>query len=124
MTVRILIVDDSPVFRRLLRKALEVQPGWQVCGEAVNGKEGVEMAQNISPDLIVLDLSMPVMNGLEAARILGEQMSNVPVIMFTSFCSPNIENEMLKAGVTKVVSKTGPLSDLLESVRFLAEKAA
>lgn len=82
------------------------------------------MAQRTSPDLIVLDLSMPVMNGLEAARILGAQMPNVPVIMFTSFFSPNMESEMLKAGVTKVVSKTGPLADLIESIRCLVEEAA
>lgn len=124
MPTRILIVDDSALFRKLLRKALEIQAGWQVCGEATNGREGVEMAQTALPDVIVLDLSMPVMNGLEAARVLGQQMPQVPVIMFTSFCTPSIEREMLAAGVTKVVSKTGPLSDLLESVRCLEEKAA
>lgn len=124
MPIRILIVDDSGVFRKLLRRALEIQAGWQVCGEAANGKEGIEMAQQTSPDLIVLDLSMPVMNGLEAARILGQQMPSIPVIMFTSFCTPNMEGEMLAAGVTKVISKTGPLSDLIDSVRCLVEEAA
>lgn len=124
MTVRILIVDDSLVFRKLLRKTLEIQVGWQVCGEAANGREGVEMAGKISPDLIVLDLSMPVMNGIEAARILGQQMPDIPVIMFTSFCSPNMEREMLGAGVTKVISKSGPLADLIESIRSLVKEAA
>lgn len=124
MQIRILIVDDSPVFRKLLRRALEIQAGWQVCGEAANGKEGIEMAQQTSPDLMVLDLSMPVMNGLEAARILGQQMPSIPVIMFTSFCTPSMEGEMLAAGVTKVISKTGPLSDLIDSVRCLVEEAA
>jgi len=124
MPARILIVDDSPLFRNLLRKALEVQAGWQVCGEAVNGKEGIELALRTSPDLIVLDLSMPVMNGLEATRILRQQMPHVPVIMFTSFFSPNMEREMLAAGVTKVISKTGPLLDLIESIRCLVEEAA
>ena len=124
MPSRILIVDDSPLFRNLLRKALEIQAGWQVCGEATNGREGIELAQTTSPDVIVLDLSMPVMNGLEAARILGQKMPNIPVIMFTSFCTPGIESEMLAAGVTKVIPKTGPLSDLIESIRCLVEEAA
>ena len=124
MPIRILIVDDSPVFRKLLRKALEIEAGWQVCGEAVNGKEGIELAQRTLPDLIVLDLSMPVMNGLEAARILGQQMPHIPVIIFTSFCTPRIESEMLKAGVTKVISKTGPLTDLTKSIHCLVEEAA
>jgi NarL family two-component system response regulator LiaR len=82
------------------------------------------MAQTALPDVIVLDLSMPVMNGLEAARILGQQMPAIPVIMFTSFCTPGIEREMLAAGVTKVIPKTGPLSDLIENIRCLAKEAA
>jgi DNA-binding NarL/FixJ family response regulator len=124
MPVRILIVDDSPAVRTLLRRSLEIQSGWQVCGEAVNGKEGVEKAQAVSPDLIVLDLSMPLMNGLDAARILSQKMPNVPVIMFTSFCTPHMETEMLSAGVAKVISKSGPISDLIESVRCLVQNAA
>ena len=124
MLVRILIVDDSSLVRNLLRKALEGQPGWQVCGEAAHGKEGVEMAQTISPDLIVLDLSMPVMNGLDAARILSQRMPNVPLIMFTTFCSPHLEHAALSAGVTKVISKSCPLSDLIECARSLVRDAA
>lgn len=124
MPVRILIVDDSAAVRTLLRRTLEVQPGWLVCGEAANGQEGVQLAQTTSPDLIVLDLSMPVMNGLDAARILSEKMPNVPVIMFTSFSTPHMESEMLSAGVAKVIPKSGPISDLIESARFLVEDAA
>lgn len=124
MPVRILIVDDSAAVRTLLRRTLEVQPGWLVCGEAANGQEGVQLAQTTSPDLIVLDLSMPVMNGLDAARILSEKMPNVPVIMFTSFCTSHMESEMLSAGVAKIISKSGSISDLIESARFLVEDAA
>jgi chemotaxis response regulator CheB len=60
-----LIIDDSPIMRKTLRQALERQAGWEVCGEAADGREGIEKAQQLKPDLIVLDLAMPVMNGLE-----------------------------------------------------------
>jgi DNA-binding NarL/FixJ family response regulator len=63
-------VDDSPVVRNTLRQTLERQRGWEVCGEAADGREAIEKAQQLKPDLVVLDLSMPVMNGLEAAREL------------------------------------------------------
>jgi|SRR5215467_8682332 len=124
MPVRILIVDDSPPVRTLLRRVLEGQPGWQVCGEASNGKEGIEKAQTVSPDLIVLDLSMPVMNGLEAAKILNQQMPNSVLIMFSSFISSHMEHEALKAGIHRVISKSGPVSDLIECARSLLKDAA
>jgi two-component system, chemotaxis family, chemotaxis protein CheY len=124
MPVRILIVDDSPLIRNLLRQALEAQAGWQVCGEAVNGKEGVEMAENVSPSLVVLDLSMPVMNGLEAARILSQRMPKIPLIMFTTFAAPPMEQEALSAGITKLIAKTGQFSDLIECARTLLHDAA
>jgi DNA-binding NarL/FixJ family response regulator len=122
MPVRILIVDDSPSVRNLLRKMLEGQPALQVCGEAANGKEGIEMPQAISPDLIVLDLSMPVMNGLDAARILSREMPKTRLIMFTTFCAPHIEHETLSPGVTKVISKSGPTSELIECAHALRER--
>ena len=124
MPVRILIVDDSSLVRNLLRQALESQTDWQICGEAANGKEGIDLAQTTSPDLIILDLSMPVVNGLDAARILHQQMPNIPLIMFTTFCTVHLEREALLAGVTKIISKTGPLSDLIEGVRSLLKHAA
>lgn len=124
MAVRFLIVDDSLPIRKLLRTALECQPHWQVCGEAANGKEGIQMAQTVSPDLIVLDLSMPVMNGLDAARILSLEMPKIPLIMFTTFCTPHLEHEALSAGIAKVISKSGPLSDLIDCARSLVSAAA
>lgn len=124
MPVRILIVDDSSLVRGLLRQALESQTSWQVCGEAADGKEGIEMAQTVSPDLIVLDLSMPLMNGMDVARILRQRMPNLPLIMFTTFSTPHLEQEALSAGVTKVISKTGPLSDLIQCARSLLRDAA
>ena len=124
MPVQILIVDDNSSIRNLLRQHFETQTGWRVCGEAANGKEGIEKAQALSPDLIILDLSMPVLNGLEAARILNRQMPHVAIVMFTSFTTPVLEDELLGAGVHRIVSKSASLSELTECARSLLKEAA
>jgi chemotaxis response regulator CheB len=85
MPVGILIVDDNAAIRSLLRDALQREVGWRVCGEAENGQDAVEKAKRLRPDVIVLDLSMPVMNGLEAGRTLTEALPAVPLVLFTSF---------------------------------------
>jgi DNA-binding NarL/FixJ family response regulator len=125
MRPRILIVDDNSLVRKLLRDCLELEGGWQVCAEASNGKEGVEKAQEVHPDLIVLDLSMPVMNGLEAARILKRLMPSVPLLMCTCFHTSNLEYEALEAGISKVITKSEAVGNLITSIRsFLLRDAA
>jgi DNA-binding NarL/FixJ family response regulator len=124
MALRILIIDDSSQVRDIMRKVFECEPGWLVCGEACNGKEGIEMAESVHPNLIILDLSMPVMNGLEAAKILNHSMPSVPLIMFTSFQTPVLQEQAIAAGISKVVVKSGPLAELINSVRVLGKDAA
>jgi CheY-like chemotaxis protein len=80
----ILIADDSPFIREALCNVFEREEDFDVCGEAENGREAVEKAQELHPDLILLDLSMPVMNGLDATRVLKQMMPEVPVIMLCS----------------------------------------
>jgi DNA-binding NarL/FixJ family response regulator len=104
----VLIVDDSPVIRKTLRQTLEREDSWQVCGEAADGQEAIEKAQRLKPDLVVLDLSMPVMNGLEAARELQRLLPLLPLVMFTTFNTPKLTDEALLAGVRAVVSKSEP----------------
>jgi len=124
MPPRILIIDDSSQVRNVMRRLFESEPGWLVCGEANNGKEGIEMAERVHPNLIILDLSMPVMNGLEAARNLHHAMPAVPLIMFTSFQTQVLEQEALAAGIRKIILKSGPLGELIHCVRVLAKDAA
>ena len=119
---QILIVDDNAAIRRSLRTVLESVPDFTICGEAENGKDGVELAERVHPDAIVLDLSMPVMNGLEATRRLKQLMPVVPIIRFTSFSE--VGNEASKAGANKVLSKSGPPSELIQSLKTLLQKAA
>lgn len=119
----ILIVDDSPVVRRSLRSLLEGREGWEVCGEAENGRQGIDKALELSPNLILLDLSMPVMNGLQAARELRRLLPKVPVLMFTTFCNPQIEKEAMASGVTAVRSKSEGMESLYESIQHLLTPA-
>jgi DNA-binding NarL/FixJ family response regulator len=114
-----LIVDDSPIIRKLLRETFELQEGWEICGEATDGREGVEKAQQLKPDLIVLDVSMPVMNGLEAARELTRLLPWVPVLMYTSFETAHLKREALSAGVRTIVSKSESLEALVSSIQGL-----
>lgn len=124
MPPRILIVDDSSLIRNLLRNCFEAEPGWLVCGEAVNGKEAIEAAERIHPNLIVLDLSMPIMNGFEAAKVLSKEMPSVPLVMFTSFMTGNLEREAFASGIRRVIVKSGPLTELVGCVRSLVKDAA
>ena len=77
---RILVVDDSPIVRGLVREFIEARPGFEVCGEAADGLEGVEKGLELKPDLIVLDFSMPRINGLQAALMLHEIVPSTPII--------------------------------------------
>jgi chemotaxis response regulator CheB len=78
----VLLVDDSAIIRRSLRRVFE-QADWEVCGEAENGHEAIEKAKHLNPQVIVLDLSMPLMNGLTAGRILKQMLPAVSLILFT-----------------------------------------
>ena len=79
---RILIVDDSSLVRQRLRDLLQQHPDWRVCGEAVNGRDAVDKAQELNPDVIVLDFLMPGMDGLQAAREIGKVVPSIPILMF------------------------------------------
>lgn len=83
MPVRILIADDDPAIRRLFRRLLEAQPDWQVCGEAVNGIDAIEKFSLISPDLAILDLGMPLKNGIEAARAISQLNPRIPLLLIS-----------------------------------------
>jgi DNA-binding NarL/FixJ family response regulator len=124
MLKRILIVDDHAAVRLALTRVIESVDDFEVCGEAENGRVGVERALRLKPDLIILDLSMPVMDGLQAARKLNELMPEVPILMYTSFTSANLPVEALAVGVSRVVSKPSPPEVLVKDLRMLLTPAA
>ncbi len=120
MSHRILIVDDSPVIRNSLRSCIEQRSDWETCGEAENGKLAVELVQKLHPDVIVLDLSMPVMNGFDAARQIRKIAPCARIILFTMHASPQLVEEALKVGVNDVLSKAGDAgSSVIRAVHSL-----
>jgi CheY-like chemotaxis protein len=102
---RILLADDSAVVRRTLRRLFE-QAGWSVCGEASNGQEVIRKAQEFRPDVIVLDVSMPVMNGLTAGPILKGVLPQTPLILFTAFCGVINSVDLRSAGFSALIDKS------------------
>ena len=99
----VLIVDDNPLIRQALCELFTREGDFEVCGEAENGREAIKKAQLLHPALIVTDLSMPIMNGLEKARVLKKLMPAVPVIIFTAHSDRFVEKEAAAAGVSAVV---------------------
>jgi DNA-binding NarL/FixJ family response regulator len=117
MSHTILIADDSIFIRKALCNLFDREEDFDVCGEAENGREAVDKARELHPDLILLDLSMPVMNGLDATRILKRVMPEVPVIMFSMYSDSSTEKEARSAGVWGLVSKFAHISVLLGKAR-------
>lgn len=124
MPVKIAIVDDSPTIRQALRSFLQSNINWEICGEAENGKAAVELVQRLNPDLLVLDLSMPVMNGFDAAREITAVLPNVGIVMFTAHATQQLLNEAKNVGVKAVVPKDGSLQLLLTKLRELLSTRA
>ena len=121
MSHTILIADDSLIIREALCSLFEREEDFDVCGEAENGREAVVKAQALHPDLILVDLSMPVMNGLDATRVLKRVMPDVPVIMFSAYSDTSTEKEARSAGVWALVSKSEHISVLLGIARSALE---
>lgn len=119
----IMIVDDSRAIRRLVRLYVEMSTGWTIY-EAENGLEAIEQARSLHPDLIVLDLSMPVMNGLDAARELKAIMPRIPLIIFSEYSNVMSVEEAYCAGISAQVSKSKPISELVGAARTLLDQLA
>jgi DNA-binding NarL/FixJ family response regulator len=118
---RILIADDGEEVRQVLRAVFEARTDYEICGEAANGAEAVSKTLELKPDLILLDVAMPMLNGVEVASVLAGSMPNLPIILYTMY------NEMLglslatAVGAKAVVSKADGIGKLLECVKGLLE---
>jgi DNA-binding NarL/FixJ family response regulator len=119
MAKKVLIVDDNAFVRRALCAIFRRESDIEVCGEAENGRSAIQEAGRLHPDPVVLDLLMPVMNGLDAARALKRLMPSVPVIMYSAFEDRLSEQLAQLAGVSVLVSKYQNVSVLIDNARGL-----
>jgi len=106
MAEQILVVDDNEVVRGRLSEALNSHEGWEVCAEVENGEQALVKARELNPDLIILDLAMPVMDGLRATREILRILPSVAIIIYTLHYAPWVELEAKKAGARGVVAKS------------------
>lgn len=117
--LRILIADDHELARRGIRALLESHPGWEVCGEAKDGRETVELAASMKPDIVLLDIGMPNLNGLEAARQILNSSPEVAILILTMHDSDNVVREVLRAGARGYLLKSDAGRDLVAAVEAL-----
>jgi two-component system, NarL family, response regulator LiaR len=120
MAIRVLITDDHKVVRRGLRGFLELDPELEVVGEASNGEEAVELARSLEPDVVLMDLLMPVMDGIEATRQIRRELPEVEVVALTSVLEDASVTGAIKAGAIGYLLKTTDADELCEAIKAAA----
>ncbi len=118
--VRILIADDHDIVRRGLRSLLETRRDWIICGEATTGKETVEKARRLKPDVVVLDVNMPDLKGAETARLIREAVPKTEVLILTMDESPQVMHEILRAGARGYIFKSDLGRDISKAIEALS----
>lgn len=125
MPRRVLIADDSPIIRRTVRSWLESKTDYEVCGEAEDGRIAVDLVKELKPDTIILDVSMPVMSGLQAADEITANAPKTQIVMLTNFPSELLRQHASRIGIKAVITKDGEgtLDRLVSTLRELPEAA-
>jgi DNA-binding NarL/FixJ family response regulator len=120
MTVRILVVDDHDIIRRGLKQLLTSRQGWEVCGEAKTGREAVALAEQLQPEIVVMDVSMPEMNGLEAAHKIHKLFPKMEILILTLHFSDQLVRDVVASGARAYILKSDAARDLVAAVEALA----
>jgi DNA-binding NarL/FixJ family response regulator len=120
-TVRILIADDHDVMREGTRAIIERQPGWEVCGVAATGREAVEQAIALEPDVVVMDMTMPELNGLDAAQQIRRRLPQTEIIIFTAHQTDELIREVFEAGAKSFIFKSEAHHFLVAAIQSLSE---
>jgi DNA-binding NarL/FixJ family response regulator len=118
--LRIVLADDHDVVRRGLRRMLDAHPGWQVCREAANGREAVRMTIELKPQVAVLDLEMPELNGLEATRQIKREVQEIEVLVYSVHETDQVIREVIGAGARGYVPKSDAGQRLIEAIEALS----
>lgn len=119
MSTRIILVDDHKIVREGLRALIEKQPGMQIAGEAENGRDATEMTKKLLPDVIIMDVSMPDMNGIEATRRILSESPEVKILALSMHCDRKFAIEMLKAGASGYLLKEAAFEELTQAIRAI-----
>jgi DNA-binding NarL/FixJ family response regulator len=114
--IRVLLADDHKVMRQGLIKLIANQPGLSIVGEAANGREAVELARNLQPNVVIMDVSMPEMDGIEASRRLKAELPKVRIIGLSMFEDEQTAHRMYAAGAEAFVAKTASSAELLKAI--------
>jgi two-component system, NarL family, nitrate/nitrite response regulator NarL len=117
--LRVVLADDHEVMRKGLRSLLNGQSRWNVCGEAQNGQEALDLVLELQPDLIVLDISMPVMNGLQAAAKIRKASPATKIVILSTHDSPQVKSAALEAGAHAFVTKSETADQLVRVIEEL-----
>jgi DNA-binding NarL/FixJ family response regulator len=121
MSLRILVVDDHAIVRRGVRSLLESHEGWTVCGEATTGRDAVEQSRRLRPDVVVMDLSLPELNGLDAIRQILKEAPRIEILVLTMHHSEELAREVLQAGARGYVVKSDADENLIRAVDSLRQ---
>jgi two-component system response regulator NreC len=119
--LRILIADDHEVVREGVRALIEHEPGWEVCGAATNGQEAVHTAKKVKPDVAVLDMAMPELDGLEALREIKRALPNTEVVIFSAHHSEEVIGQLFEAGAKSYIQKSDAGRYLVAAIKSIAE---
>jgi two-component system response regulator NreC len=118
--LRILIADDHDVMREGTRAVIERQPGWEVCGTASTGREAVSKAAELEPDIVIMDMTMPELNGLDAAVQIKRRLPSAEILIFTGHSTEQLIREVFNAGVKSFINKAEAHTYLVDAIKSLS----
>jgi DNA-binding NarL/FixJ family response regulator len=117
---KVIVVDDHAVIRRGVQGILSAFPEWELCGEAENGQEGIRLAEALKPEIIIMDVSMPVLNGLEATRIIHNILPDTKILLLTLHSSTELVRSAFRAGARGYVLKSDAENELVRALNVVA----